>query len=193
MLDIIIIMADDIKIDWLESITHDEKTGYIEISGQRHTIVNSNAFMAYRESISKIIGHGADAVLYMAGKNHTEKFVSIMMKQNVMSGLVKRFKWGKNKIAEKVVNVLNQYGFGAAIAEKIDLEKETIIIVKNSCVATSYKKKQKEPVCSYIAGLLAGGAKAIVGEDYICTETHCVAKGDKHCRFVLSPEKSFTV
>jgi len=182
-------MADDIKIDWLESIKHDEKTGYIEISGQRHTIVNSNAFMAYRESISQIIGHGADAVLYMAGKNHTERFVSIMMKQNAMSGFVKRFKWGKNKIAEKVVDVLNQYGFGAASIEKMDLDKESIITMKNSCIATCYEKKQKEPVCSYIAGLLAGGAKAIGGKEYIVTETQCAAMGHKECRFVIKPEK----
>jgi len=182
-------MADNIKIDWLESIKYDDKKGDIEISGQRHTIVNSNAFMAYRESISQIIGHGADAVLYLAGKNHTEKFVSIMLKQNAMSGFVKRFKWGKNKIAKKVIEVLNQYGFGAASIKKMDLDKESIITMKNSCIATCYKKKQKEPVCSYIAGLMAGGAKAIVGGDYVCIETHCTAMGHKECRFIIKPEK----
>ena len=78
---------------------------------------------------------------------------------------------------------------GATIAEKIDLEGESILIMDNSCIATAYKKKQKKPVCSYIAGLIAGGAEGITGHEFECVETHCIAKGDKHCRFVLKRDK----
>lgn len=183
-------IMDEERINWLRGMKFDEARGEINISGMRHTLVNSNAFKAYRDAIGKIIGHGADAVLYMAGKQHTETFVNAVIKKSVMVRLTKKFEWGKTKIAEKVVDLLNQHGFGAATIEKMDIYKEAIIRLDNSCIATNYSGKQKGPVCFYIAGLLSGGAKAIVGRDYTCTETHCIAKGDEHCRFVIRPEKN---
>ncbi len=53
----------------------------------------------------------------------------------------------------------------------------------------NYSRKQKKPVCCYIAGLIAGGSEAIIGKPSECIETHCIAKGDKVCRFEVGPEK----
>jgi predicted hydrocarbon binding protein len=178
------------EINWLEGIKFDNKNGEITFGGERHTIVHSAAFKSYRDAISEIIGHGADAVLYLAGKRHTENFVKIMVEKSILAGFVKRFGWGKNKIAGKIADIMNQYGFGDASIEKLDLEGESVIIIRNSCIATSYKKKQKKPVCSYISGLIAGAAVTISGKhNYECVETHCKARGDKYCRFVLVVDK----
>ncbi len=182
-------MEKDARIDWLGDVRRDEKRGSVYISGERHTIVHSDSFRLYREGISEIIGDGADAVLYMAGKRHGENFVKVMLKKSAIAGFARRFRWGRNRITEKVADVLSQYGFGATSIEKMDLDKESIIVIKNSCIASSYKKRQEGPVCSYISGLLAGGAKAIAGGDYNSVETHCIAKGDKNCRFVIKKEK----
>lgn len=180
---------DDQAIEWLKEIVPDKKKGELNLAGHRHVIVDAASFRAYRDAISEILGHGSDAVLYLAGKRHTEDFVKKMLKKSMIAGMIKSFGWGRNKIGEKITNILTQYGFGAATIEKIDFDGESVIILKNSCIATSYDKKQKKAVCSYIAGLLAGGAKAITGKEYECRETHCTAKGDKHCRFLLKLEK----
>jgi predicted hydrocarbon binding protein len=177
------------EVDWIEGITFNRKRGEITISGQRHTVVNSYSFKAYRDAISEIIGHGADAVLYLAGKRHTEEFVKGILKESTLARFAKQFRWGRNKIAEKVADVLTHYGYGYTTVEKVDFEKESIVLLENSCVARNYKKRQKRPVCFYVAGLIAGGANAITGKRYECRETHCIAKGDKVCRFVVKPER----
>jgi predicted hydrocarbon binding protein len=183
-----IIIMKEPTVEWLNKLISDTKKGEINLSGQRHVVVDANSFRAYRDAISEIIGHGASAVLYRAGKKHTQEFISVMLKKNHFVGLVRRFGWGREKIAEKIADILNQYGYGAARIEKIDFDGESIVLLDNSCIAMAYKKRQKEPVCSYIAGLLAGGAEAITKGKYECTETHCLAKGDKFCRFVLKKE-----
>ena len=180
---------DEKKIDWLEGINLNEEKGEIMIAGHRGVIVDAHSFKAHRDAIADIIGHGSDAVLYLAGKRHTVKFVKETIKRTAIAGFIKRFKWGRGKIAEKVVEIMRQYGFGVTMIEKLDLDGESVLLMDNSCIATAYKKKQKTPVCSYIAGLLAGGAEGITDKSFECVETHCVAKGDKHCRFVLTADK----
>jgi predicted hydrocarbon binding protein len=176
------------KVDWIRGIKFSPGKGEITLSGERHVLVNAYAFRAYRDAISEIIGHGSDAVLYLAGKRHSEKFISLALKKNALTRLARRLKWGRNAITHRILDVLVQYGFGTASFEKLDLDKESIIILHNSCIAKNYDKKQKRPVCSYIAGLLAGGGQAIAKRPYECVETHCIAKGDKYCRFMAKPD-----
>ena len=178
------------KMDWIKGINFSKNMGEISLSGQRHVLINANSFKAYRDAISEIIGHGADAVLYLAGKRHTEKFIRNVIEKSPFARLVSKSGWGRNKIAEKVVLILDDYGYGKTGIEKMDLNKESIVTLRNSCIATNYTKKQKRPVCSYISGLLAGGTQAITGKACEVVETHCIAKGDKHCRFSIKVEKT---
>jgi predicted hydrocarbon binding protein len=178
---------------WINEVKFDREKGEIYVLGQRHTIVNSYSFRAYRDAIAEIIGHGADAVLYLSGKRHTEMFIKEVLKKSPMARLAKRFKWGRKKITENVVDILTQYGYGVAKLEKLDFEGESIITLKNSCIAANYEKKQEGPVCFYVAGLISGGAEAITGKRYECRETHCIAKGDKECRFLIKPEKYYKI
>ncbi|MFQ5474405.1 MAG: V4R domain-containing protein [Candidatus Nanoarchaeia archaeon] len=58
----------------------------------------------------------------------------------------------------------------------------------------TYKKKygmQKEAVCHYMRGLLAGGVEAIYSPEkkIYAVETECIAKGDERCFFEIKPEE----
>ena len=175
---------------WVEKIVFDKKRGEIDISEQRHVLVDPNAFRAMRESISEIMKkESADSVIYMTGKKHTQEFVKEILAKKTLAGLISKFGWGREKIIEKVLEIFSQYGYGLAEVEKLDFEKETVVTVKNSCIAKTYKKRQKDTVCSYLAGLIAGGAEAITKTNYDCFETHCIAKGDSLCRFVVEKQK----
>jgi predicted hydrocarbon binding protein len=177
-------------VDWLKGIKFDKKKGEIILSGQRHALHTVNAFRAYRDGIARIIGEGgADAVLYLAGREHTERFVKGLLKKSMMAGMVSKFGWGQKKIMQKLVDVLRQYGFGSTSIEKIDLKGESFLVLDNSCIATNYTRRQKKPVCSYLSGLIAGAMNAVTGKSWEVTETHCWAKGNRHCRFMIRLEK----
>lgn len=183
-------MPDRAKIDWLKEIDFDKKEGEIRIVGERCTILNSNAFRDYREAIAEVMGHkAADTVIYMAARRHIEDYISSVLKSSLVAGLAKKLSWGKKKIAENICTIITHYGFGHAEIDKLDLEGESVVILRESCIASAYKKKQDVPVCSYISGQLSGGLKAITGKPYNVTETRCMAMGDNECRFVIKRDK----
>lgn len=176
------------SIEWLKEVKFDEENGEVRILGQRHTIVDPVAFKNIRDKMLQLIGPAADTILYLSAKNHTIYFVSSVLRKSILAKFAQKFKWGREKIAEKLCHILTFYGYGKANLEKIDFEKESIITLKNSCIGTLYHNQEK-PVCSYIAGLIAGAAVAITGEDYDCEEVECVGKGDKYCKFVVKKAK----
>jgi predicted hydrocarbon binding protein len=106
----------------------------------------------------------------------------------MLARLASKTKWGREKLARKTGDMISEYGYGKLEYKKVDLDGESVVVLRNSCIAGEYrrmKKKAKVPVCSYIAGLLAGGTVGITGKDYDCRETKCIANGDKHCEFVI--------
>ncbi|MHA1854387.1 MAG: hypothetical protein ACTSUF_12885 [Candidatus Heimdallarchaeaceae archaeon] len=81
-------------------------------------------------------------------------------------------------------------GWGDVRFEQIKLDKgqETIVIINNNPFAYIYKKIlgiQKEGVDDYLLGLFAAGIYAISGKKVAAKETKCIAKGDKHCEFII--------
>ena len=155
--------------------------------GVRHTIVSSDTFRHIRDSMLKIVGPAADSLLYLSAKKHTEEYLKIVLKKSAVARMASRFKWGREKITHRAAGILTEYGFGNVTIEKINLEGQSIATLRNSCIATAYREhgKTKVPVCSYIAGLLAGGATTINKANYDCKEIKCYARGDKFCQFVL--------
>jgi predicted hydrocarbon binding protein len=176
---------------WIEKMDFNEKDGSIQMFKVRHTIINSDTFRHIRDSILKIVGPAADSLLYLSAKNHTEEYLKEVLKNSSMAKFATKFKWGREGITKKASQILTEYGFGKMDVEKIDLDGQSIAIMKNSCIGMSYRKKGKSkvPTCSYIAGLIAGGATTINKSNYECKEVLCVGKGDKICKFVLEKSK----
>lgn len=46
-------------------------------------------------------------------------------------------------------------------------------------------EQARSPVCHWHAAVFERLFRALVADDYVVTETHCAASGDKRCRFVL--------
>jgi predicted hydrocarbon binding protein len=176
---------DPEKIEWLkEEAKFIENLGEIRLLGWRHTLIDPRTFKHMRNRMIKIIGPATDSLLYLSAKDHTIDFVDNVMKKNAFVKIIKKFKWGKKKIAENIAKILTHYGYGVAKLEKFDPDGESILTLKNSCIGTFYKN-EKKPTCSYIAGLIAGGTVVLFKKDYDCEEIECVAKGDKICKFLV--------
>ena len=63
-------------------------------------------------------------------------------------------------------------------------DEKNAIIVKNSF--TAYKIESDKPVCCFLEGYFEGILTEIFRKpNIIVTETHCIAKGDKECIFII--------
>jgi predicted hydrocarbon binding protein len=172
---------------WIEKLVFNESDGSIRIFGVRHTIINSDTFCHIRDSMAGIVGPAADTLLYMSAKKHTAEYLKDVLKNSRVARMASKFRWGREKITEKAAQILTEYGFGKVEIMKLDLNGKSVAIVRNSCIAESYRRhgKTKTPTCSYIAGLLAGGASTINKINYECHEVECYATGGKVCKFIL--------
>jgi predicted hydrocarbon binding protein len=62
-------------------------------------------------------------------------------------------------------------------------EKDDRIAYHESTCAICHGRTSADPVCFLYVGSLAEAVQWATGHPYEITETHCMAKGDPHCRF----------
>ncbi|MBU4342369.1 MAG: 4-vinyl reductase [Candidatus Altiarchaeota archaeon] len=173
-------------IDWVKDTRFVDEKGEIWILGSRVAIVNINLFKSFRDNMLKIAGPAGERMIYLSAREHTIKYVKYMIKKSRIAQLASKTGLGKKYITEQVAQILTQFGYGKMTVEKIGGE-EMIASLENSVIGMQYENSEK-PVCTHIAGLIAGGATAIYGKEYDCKETECIAKGDPVCRFVIRPK-----
>ncbi len=80
-------------------------------------------------------------------------------------------------------------GIGKIEIKKFDEKNKKIILHMNSVFADEYKRIfgiSKHSVDYEIEGGASAYGERIFGEDSICEETKCIAKGDSHCEFVIT-------
>lgn len=173
-------------IDWIKDTKFIDEKGEIWILGSRVAIVNIGIFKSFRDSMLRIAGPAGERMIYLAAKEHTKTYVIYMIEKSKIAQIASKTGLGKRYITEQVVQILTQFGYGKATIEKIG-EEEMIVSLENSVIGVQYENSEK-PVCTHIAGLIAGGATAIDKREYDCEETECIAKGDPVCRFVVRPK-----
>jgi len=91
---------------------------------------------------------------------------------------------------EKLVKLLEVYGFGLFEVVENELPEKALVEVKNSSIALSVKELRGEsskPVCVYVSAFLAGIASAVYGEELDCIEEKCSVSGEDMCVFKLFP------
>lgn len=69
-------------------------------------------------------------------------------------------------------------------------EGHAFIRVKNNSFAKAYLElygTQKSGVDDFFRGIFAGFLDSLTKKQTVCTETKCIAKGDKYCEFVTKP------
>lgn len=101
----------------------------------------------------------------------------------------------KKKLLEFNLGQLAVLGLGEFRITRIDLMTNDMLIEGSCPFAEEYKRifgLQKNPVDVYVAGVLAGGGSAMVGENLITMETSCIAQGKKQCEFVIKSVSRLT-
>jgi predicted hydrocarbon binding protein len=95
------------------------------------------------------------------------------------------FHYSDEEIVAFMCNMGREIGWGDFEVEEFDREgRRLIVLVRNSAFAEAYGSARRS-VCHMIQGVMAGLAAGIFGTDVESEETHCLAKGDGVCRFVI--------
>ncbi len=88
-----------------------------------------------------------------------------------------------------LVNEKSSDNWGELTFQDLDFTKLSgKIVVKNCFEARAAKSKQ--PICYFIKGYLTGFLSGLMQKPVILNEVKCLAKGDGHCEFIITPDRS---
>ncbi len=66
----------------------------------------------------------------------------------------------------------------------VDDKGERLAYMESTC-AICYDRHSTDPICHLYAGSIAEAVQWATGREFKIIETHCLAKGDEHCRFEI--------
>lgn len=107
-----------------------------------------------------------------------------------VGAIAKMFSEEPKEVVEWYVALERMTGYAEYEIESLDVNKPKVILRANwSAQADSYDREVDYPVCFLATGITEGAMSAIFDKEMACEETHCKAKGDDYCRFVVRPKK----
>jgi len=119
---------------------------------------------------------GACFILYEMGKAAGENKVKTMNEKYNLDKLTLL----KVILAEKAAK-----GWGIPEIEKFDEEKfEAVIAVQELFECLLFQGRNKEGKSHFFRGYLAGVLSQLFNKSVSVTETECIAKGDRNCKFI---------
>jgi predicted hydrocarbon binding protein len=145
--------------------------GEWQIAGSDWLLMSGSTLRSWAKVTEQILGSGAKAIAYMAGKHAGEQFAKMLLKEGLTDEEL--------KCALEVF--LTNGGWGKVRA-KLNFQKRTAVVrIRNS--VTTRQTKSNEPVCHFISGFTAGALTIIFSKKAECVEIMCKAKGDPFCEF----------
>jgi len=145
--------------------------------GIRYLLFSDDSILAIEDELRDIVGKDVAKGLtyrigYEAGMRFAKPFREIFMGEE------------SSRIGRKCAEFAQIAGWGK---HKIcgSLESGKAIVIVYDSPLSGLKSSEKEPVCNFHCGLLAGSASAITGRRVVGEEVNCAAKGDDFCKFIL--------
>ncbi len=160
----------------LEAVEFDTENGTISFKGVRYLLIRPETLVEVQKGLEKRLGEEAQEILYRGG--FTGGHLSTKKYREA-------FGYGDEEIVQFMATMGGQIGWGNFKLGEFNLEaKRLIVTVTCSAFAEAYGRST-DPVCHMTRGVIAGIGHALFGEDVASVETHCLAKGDDLCRFLI--------
>jgi predicted hydrocarbon binding protein len=160
----------------LEALEFDGERGALSFKGVRYLLIRPETLVEFQKGLEERLGGEAQRLLYRAGfaggELSTTKYKDA-------------FGYSDDEIVHFMMDMGGQIGWGNFSLEEFSLEANRLIVtVTGSPFANAYGRST-DPVCHMIRGVMAGMGHVLFGEDVAAVETHCLAKGDDLCRFLI--------
>jgi PAS domain S-box-containing protein len=164
--------------------------GILEFGGQRAVLMDvATGFYEFKKILRADIGFFEKDFMTRSGHESAKSYLVEFQKA-----------FGGKDPKTAFEEMLKQYaarGYGSFKLDRFD-EKAMIAEVSsaNTTEAWAFRANsdmQREPVCSYTAGILSGIAALVFsdqvepGIDFVAVELECAAQGDEECEFVVGP------
>ncbi len=173
------------KLELPDFVTRNTDTRHILVGGMPHSLIGNGMAADLFAHLIRTIGPGmAGRFFYDSSKEYICDLQSNLIRLHGTT-------FTEEKLLDNLSNLpfyLSTYGYGTGEVV-IDAENKSLLVkMQNSFIAEELKDEGfDKPVCYYLAGAIAGIAEACAGTEYSCIETKCIANGDPHCEFELSP------
>jgi len=165
----------------LEALEFDGERGAISFKGVRYLLIRPETLAEFQKALEERIGEEAGELLY--GGGFTGGCLSTKKYKET-------FGYGDGETVQFMMGMGGQIGWGRFQVEEFSPEAKTLIVtVRSSPFAMAYGDSA-HPVCHVTRGVMAGMAQTLFGDDVTATETHCLAKGDDRCRFLIEAKST---
>jgi predicted hydrocarbon binding protein len=161
----------------LDNVEYSEHDGAITFKDVRYMLIRPDTVVDFQKAVEAEVGDRVAEMMmaggYTGGSRSSKRYKEV-------------FDYSDEEIVAFMCRMGREIGWGDFEVEEFDAKgRELIVLVKNSAFAEAYGSADKG-VCHMIRGVMAGMAAGIFGTGVHSEETHCRAKGDDHCRFVIA-------
>lgn len=141
--------------------------------------------ITYVETLKALTNAGKEYLIYSSAKKAGYDWFSNMSKYYPGMKQTEAINWG--------VKLISLSGWGIPRVENLDIEKKTTVFTLTNSITAKLYGHSDFPVDHLFRGLVAGGGSFILKDNLDSIETHCAAKGDGICRFVVAPKSKLNV
>jgi predicted hydrocarbon binding protein len=145
--------------------------------------IKTTEYAKFNEAIESFYGRGGRGMLKRIGK---ASFQYGIREQGALMGIAgaalklmpqkQRIKFVLNAMANALKKTNPQ------VEAWVEEQGETIAYCESTC-AICLGRHSDQPICHLYVGSVGEAVRWATDQEYEITETHCIAKGDPHCRF----------
>ena len=145
--------------------------------------IKATEYAQFNQAIEDFYGRGGRGMLKRIGKASFQYAINEQPALLGVTGAALKLLPQKQRIKfilNSMVNALTKSN--SQVEAWVEEEGDTLAYIESSCAICHSRKSDKE-ICYLYLGSLGEAVEWATGKTYEITETHCMAKGDPHCRF----------
>lgn len=171
-------------ISALNSIRFRDEIGEVEYFGQKVIMLRRDAFSLMRKELFRVSGNTANIILGIAGRRvGSEEGRALLAKAKALGLKTPQSMPEFVRLAVEETNM----GFGKMLVEKLNLEERLATVSISNSFESEPPGTSSKPSCIFTMSYLEGVFSQLIESEVRGREVDCRAKGDKLCRFILSP------
>ncbi len=147
--------------------------------------IKATEYAQFNQAIEDFYGRGGQGMLKRIGKASFQYAINEQPALLGVAGTALKLLPQKQRIKfilNSMVSALTKSN--PQVEAWVEDEEDTLAYIESSCAICHSRKSDKE-ICYLYLGSLGEAIEWATGKTYEITETHCMAKGDPHCRFEI--------
>jgi predicted hydrocarbon binding protein len=171
----------------MNSIRFRDEIGEVEYFGQKVVVLRRDAFSLMRKELMRVSGNAANVIFGIAGRRvGSEEGKALLSKADALGLKTPQSMPEFVRVAVEETNM----GFGKIWIDGLNLDSAVAQVSISNSFESEPAGSSAKPSCIFTLSYLEGIFSQLMGKDVRGSEVNCRAKGDKLCRFSLSPGPS---